>query len=162
MLTKDPKFCIFSDTSGKVTETYQIDWSRVYSIFDNDDLSDIQNDHLAYQRIRDSGIHVIAARPSILPYNDTVKWIVEHTNPEDRSFNDSAGSQLSTFRPEVFTKSYGIKPARQPLNAEFSQASKNRFNFHEMLKSWMNEHSKFRRGKTNFILSPGLENPILY
>ena len=44
MLTKDPNFGIFFDTSGRVIETYQIDWSRVYSIFHNDDLSNIQND----------------------------------------------------------------------------------------------------------------------
>ena len=35
---------------------------------------------------------IIASRPSILPYNDAIKWIVEHTNPKDRSFNDSVGS----------------------------------------------------------------------
>ena len=37
-----PKFwCRVSDTSGQVSETYQLDWSRVYSIFDNNDLSDL-------------------------------------------------------------------------------------------------------------------------
>ena len=41
MLTKAPNFGIFLDTSGRVTETYQIEWPRVYSIFDNDDFSDI-------------------------------------------------------------------------------------------------------------------------
>ena len=76
MLTKDPNFGIFSNTSGKVTETYQIDWSRIYSIFDNDDFSDIQEDRSAYQRIKDSGIHAIVARPVILPYNDAIKWII--------------------------------------------------------------------------------------
>ena len=44
MLTKDPNFGIFFDTSGKISETYQIDWSRVYSIFYTDHLSDISND----------------------------------------------------------------------------------------------------------------------
>ena len=119
MLTKDPNFGIFSDTSGRVTETYQIDWSRIYSIFDNDDFSDIQEDRLAYQRIKDSGIHAITARPNILPYNDIVKWIIEHANPKDRSFYGSAGSQLMNFHPNVFVKAYGLKPARQPLDIYF-------------------------------------------
>ena len=44
MLTKDPNFDVLLDTSGRITKTYQIEWPRVYSIFDNDDLSDIQND----------------------------------------------------------------------------------------------------------------------
>ena len=48
MLTKDPNFGIFSDTSGRVSETYEVYWSRIYSIFYNNDLSDIQNDQSAY------------------------------------------------------------------------------------------------------------------
>ena len=135
MLTKDPNFGIFSDTSGRVTKTYQIDWSRIYSIFDNENLSDIQNDQLAYQKIRDSGLHAIATRPSILPYTDPIKWIMDNENPKDRCFNGNSWSQLATFRPEVFIKAYGLKPAIQPLNAEFAQSSKNRYNFNEMLKS---------------------------
>ena len=44
MLAKDPNFDIFSDTSGRITKTYQIEWPRVYLIFYNDDLLDIQNE----------------------------------------------------------------------------------------------------------------------
>ena len=91
MLTKDPKFGIFPDTSGRISETYQIEWSQVYSIFYNDDLSDISKNQLDYQRIRDSGLHAIAARLAILPYNNAIKWIVEHANPTYRSFNNIAG-----------------------------------------------------------------------
>ena len=97
MLIKDPNFGIFSDTSGRVIETYKIDWPRIYSIFDNDDFLDIQEDQMTYQRIKDSRIHAIAARLAILPYNGTVKWIIEHANPKDRSFNDSVGLQLTNF-----------------------------------------------------------------
>ena len=99
MLTKDPNFGFFSDTSGRVIETYEIDWSRIYSIFYYDNLSDIQNDQSAYPKIRDSGLHVIAARLSILPYTDSTKWIVDNANPKDRSFNDNVGSQ--TPQPRV-------------------------------------------------------------
>ena len=143
MLTKDMNFCVFSDTSGRVSETYQVDWSRIYSIFDNDDLSEIQSDQLAYLRIRDSGIHSIAARPAILPYNDVVKWIIEHTNMKYHSFNRNAGLNLANFHPEVFIKAYALKLARQLLNADFVKASKSRYNFDEMLKSWMSNLNKF-------------------
>ena len=67
MLTKDLTFGVFSDTSGRVSETYQLDWSRIYSFFDNDDISDIRDDQPIYKKIRDSSIHVISERPAILP-----------------------------------------------------------------------------------------------
>ena len=78
MLTKDPNFGIFSDTNGRITNTYQIEWPRVYAIFDNENLSDIQDNQLTYQIIRDSGLHSIVSRPATLPYNDAVKWIIDH------------------------------------------------------------------------------------
>ena len=111
MLTKDPSFGILSYNSGKITQTYKIEWPRVYSIFDNDDLSNIQNDQLVYQKIRESVLYAIAARPAILPYTDVVKCIVDHTNPKYPSFSDSTGSQLATFSLEVFIRSYALKPA---------------------------------------------------
>ena len=40
MLTRDPNFGVFADTSSHVSETYHLGWARVYSIFDNNDLSD--------------------------------------------------------------------------------------------------------------------------
>ena len=80
MFLRDPNFGVFSDTSGWVSETYQLEWSRIYSIFDNNDLSDFQGNQLVYERIRDSVLHMIAARPVILPYNDAVRWIIDHAN----------------------------------------------------------------------------------
>ena len=75
MFTKDPNIGIFSDTNGRITETYQIEWTRVYEIFDNDNFSHIQDNQLAYERIRDSGLHFLAARPAILPYNPSYESI---------------------------------------------------------------------------------------
>ena len=95
-----------------------------------------------YKRIKDSGLHSIASKPAILPYNYAVKWITEHVNPKDCSFNDSTGSQLANFHFEVFTRVYALKPAIQPLTIECAQSSKTRFNFEEMLKSWMHEPGK--------------------
>ena len=104
MFTKDPNFGVFSATSSRVTETYHLDWSGVYSIFDNNDLSYFQSDQKVYERIRDSSLHMIAARSAILPYNDAVRWIIDHTNVKNRSFNTSIGSQLANFHSETFVR----------------------------------------------------------
>ena len=49
MLTKNLNFGVLSNTSGHVSDTYQLDWSEIYSIFDNDDLLDIRDDQLIYK-----------------------------------------------------------------------------------------------------------------
>ena len=108
MFTKYLNFDVFSDTSNLVSETYHLDWSRVYSIFDNNDLSYFQGDQIVYERIRDSGLHMIVARPTILPYNDVMRWIIDHTNVKDRSFNTSIGSQLANFCSKTFFRIYAL------------------------------------------------------
>ena len=91
-----------------MSKTYQLDWSRVYSIFDNNDLSNFQS-QLIYERIRDSCLHMIDARSTVLPYNDAVRWIIDHANLKDRSFNTSIGTQLDNFRSETFVRIYALK-----------------------------------------------------
>ena len=85
---------------------------------------------------------MIAARPTILPYNDAVRWIIDHTSLKDRSFNTSVGMQLANFHFETFVSIYTLKPFKQLLDADFIKASKSRFNFDQMLKSWMAELHK--------------------
>ena len=112
-------------------------------MFDNNELSDFQGNQLVYERIRDSGLHMIVARPAILPYNDAVRWIIDHANLKDRSFNTSTGTQLANFCSETFVRIYTLKPFMQLLDADFIKAAKSRFNFYQMLKSWMAELRKF-------------------
>ena len=82
---------------------------------------------------------MIATRHPILPYNDAVRWIIDHANPKDRSFNNSTGLPLANFCSDIFVKIYALKPFEQLLNDDFIKAAKSRYNFEEMLKSWMNE-----------------------
>ena len=44
---KDPNNDILSDTNGRVSKTRHLDWSQIYSIFDNDEFPTITLDHLA-------------------------------------------------------------------------------------------------------------------
>ena len=88
---------------------------------------------------------MIASRPPILPYNDAVRWIIDHANVKDRSFNTSTGSQLTNFHPETFVRIYVLKPYTQLLDVDFVNTTKSKFNFVQMLKSWMTEPRKFSK-----------------
>ena len=78
---------------------------------------------------------MIAARLDILPYNDVVRWIIDHANLKDRSFNTSIGMQLANFCSQTFVIIHALKHFTQFLDAEFIKATKSRFNFDQMLKS---------------------------
>ena len=42
--SRDPNAGVYIDREGVVTETFTLDLARIYSIFDNDDLSEVEND----------------------------------------------------------------------------------------------------------------------
>ena len=90
---------------------------------------------------------MIAARPAILPYNDVVRWIIDHAIVKDRSFNTSTGSQLANFCPGTLIRIYALKPYTQLLDVDFVNTAKSKFNFDQMLKSWMTEPHKFSKRK---------------
>ena len=72
---------------------------------------------------------MIVAIPAIIPYNDAVRWIANHANVKDHSFNTSTRSQLANFLSKNFVRIYALKPFRHLLDAEFVKDSISRFNF---------------------------------
>ena len=90
---------------------------------------------------------MIAARQVFLPYSDIVTWVVDHANLKECYFNTSTGLQLANFRSGTFVRIYTLKPFRQLLDADFVKAAKSRFNFDQMLKSWMAEPRKSSQRK---------------
>ena len=161
MMTKDLNFSVFSDTSGWVSETYQWDWSvQIYSIFNNNDISDLQYDQPIYERIRDSSIHMIAARLVVLPYNDVFKWIIDHANIKDRYFNNSTGFLLSNFRSETFVKFMLSNHLDNSLMLISSKLLSPGIILMKCWSLWWINHEMFSRGKMNFTLLNGLRNPI--
>ena len=95
----------------------------------------------------DFSLHMIVSRLAILPYNDAVTWIIDHANLKDHSFNTSIGTQLDNFYSKTFVRIYALKPFMHLLNADFINAAKSRFNFNQILKSWMDEPRKFFQRK---------------
>ena len=99
---KDTKRDILSDTNERVSKTYHLDWSWIYSIFDKDDFSKIQRDQGAYVNISKSQLHAIKAQTSFILYTDAIKWIIDHANPQGWYFNEQAQTQLAPFTLKCF------------------------------------------------------------
>ena len=127
--SKDPNAGIFTDTSGRISENVYLNWSRIYSFFDDDDFSTIPEDQLSYISIKISQLHLNASRPAFMPYTNVVKWILDHAKPEERVFNDDISIYLASFRPEIFAKAYVLSPPKQLINHKFVDEAVSRFNY---------------------------------
>ena len=58
-----------------------------------------------------------------MPYIDAVKWIINHANPQEHSFNDQTQPELVSFHLEVFSRGYSVNPQQQLLNKKFLETS---------------------------------------
>ena len=110
--SKDPNAGIFINTSGQISKNVYLNWSRIYSIFDNDDFSAIAQDQLDYINIEISQLHLITTIPTFMPYTDAVKWTLTHAKPEEQVFNDYIGVFLASSKPEIFAKAYALSPPK--------------------------------------------------
>ena len=59
---------------------------------------------VTYFDVACSFIHKVVTRPKIIPYKDMVKWVIDHLKIEDRTFKDSKGENIGSFRGKGFTR----------------------------------------------------------
>ena len=116
---KDPNVGLFTDTSGCVSDTLYLDWSRIYNIFYNDDISSVTHDQRAYEWIQSSQLHCIASRTPFMPYINLIKWALDYENHKERSFNDNTHTPIAMFHFDVVTRAYVLGHARQLLTSQF-------------------------------------------
>ena len=76
--SKDPNAKIFIESRGRISENLNLDWSRIYSTFNNDDFSALPHEQPTYINIKSSQLHLIAVKPPFMPYIDAVKWELDH------------------------------------------------------------------------------------
>ena len=87
---------IISDTSPRSINTVKT-WTHVSNVLQfemincPDDSSDNEKDNLSnkYKIVAQSEIHKVAARPSLFPYCDMIRWALDHVDIPTRTiFNE--------------------------------------------------------------------------
>ena len=84
-----------------------------------------------------------------MPYIDPVKWALDHVSPKERSFNDNVNSPVASFHSDVFVRAYALGPPRQLLTSKFLDEAISRYNYEEVVKSWMDNKELFGSTPTN-------------
>ena len=107
---------LFSDTNcNKDCGIYS--WEAMYKLFEDEKPRVIVkitsagasiSSHPTYFDVACSFIHKVATRPKILPYTYMVKWVIYHLNIEDRTFKDSKGENIGSFRAEELRIMYHL------------------------------------------------------
>ena len=122
-----------------MSESLIIEWSRIYTIFDNDDLSSIDHDQLAFLQIRNSQLHCVGARPPFMPYIDVFMWALDHVDPKERIFRDIHNVVTASFHPKIFARAYALPTPKKLLYLKFIKEIHAKFNYEQVVKSWLQD-----------------------
>ena len=67
----------YGDTSSDTGTTPILKWGEIHQMFRTDTYpSVIESDKDVFQNIKRSGLHRVAARPTVFPCADVISWIV--------------------------------------------------------------------------------------
>jgi hypothetical protein len=74
-------------------------YDEIYKIFNNEEFT-LEDEYLdAYYNIKRSGIHAIAARPIIFPYNYTSRWCFTHIDEDTTTIMNESRIMIASLKP---------------------------------------------------------------
>jgi hypothetical protein len=162
-------------TSGSVST-----WSSISDVLqsdlvncsDSDDYNyDIVKDDLntKYKTIVQSGMHLVATRPRLLPYYDMIQWALDHVDLPSRTILNDQQAIIGTFRPNIsslcisshatFECTYG-----KEFLAEFKKKECEEFEktMPGLIKDWVSRSSTFRVNDKGVYSISSLEPNYMY
>lgn len=63
--------------------------------------------------VANSFLHIIVARPKILPYIDMIRWVIDNLDITDRLFLTPKKKIIGSFKVEYLRKIYHIPPPQK-------------------------------------------------
>lgn len=134
---KDPNAALLSDTNHTTGVKDCPDWAEIYRVFANSEFPKEDEDSSVYDNIKKSEIHLIAARPAILPYNDMVQWIISHVDLGSASVVNDAGTTIASLQPDAISRMYKLRKPEVLLNKQFLDTFKTeKPNLATVIKKW--------------------------
>jgi hypothetical protein len=168
-----------SDTSPRTSGSVST-WSSISNILqsqlvkcsDSDDYNlDVVKDDMntKYKTIVQSGMHLVATRPRLLPYYDMIRWALDHVDLPTRTIVNDQQAMIETFRPEHMQSMYKL-PTNfeytygQELLAEFKEKECKEFDktLPGLIKDWVSRSTTFRVNDKGVYSISSLEPNFLY
>jgi hypothetical protein len=108
--------------------------SELVNYSDSDDNDNEKDDlNTKYKIVVQSGMHLVATRPRLLPYYDMIRWALDHIDLPTRTIINDQRTTVGTFRPE---------------HIQTCTSSQQLLNTHIMLNSWRNSKRRSAQNMT--------------
>jgi hypothetical protein len=166
-----------SDTSPRTGGSVP-NWSFVSDILqselvnysDSDDNDNLKDDlNTKYKTVVQSGMHLVATRPRLLPYYDMIRWALDHIDLPTRTIISDQWTTVGTFRPDHIQTMYKLPAtAEYTYNAEFLEDFKKKEceqydkTMPSLIKDWVSRSATFRANDKGVYSIALLEPHYMY
>ena len=123
---RDPNFSFYFDIDAWVFDTLCLEWARIYTIFDNDEFYELNDEASIYQNISNPQFQAKATRPATLQYTNLVKWVIDLENILTITFKETNQMVFINIKPNMFSKIYALKVLQQLLTQEIIKSFDNK------------------------------------
>jgi hypothetical protein len=141
-----------------------------YSDSDDDDNNIVKDDlNTKYKTIVQSGMHLVATRPRLLPYYDMIRWALDHVDLPTRTIINDRRTTVGTFRPEHIQSMYKLPATSEYIYGnEFLEEFKKKEcveydkTMPGLIKDWVSRPATFRANDKGVYSISSLEPQYMY
>nr|ADE77593.1 unknown [Picea sitchensis] len=119
-----------------------------------------QNQIRIFKNIWRSELHRVAAHPSVLPCADTIAWIIEHVDLQNRYILNTRGEPIASFQGSDLAKYYHLENGTQKLDDEL--LNKFPYKANDLFKIWCKPDVVFKHRQSRNYPTTGLKAPYQY
>jgi hypothetical protein len=167
---------VIFDTSPRSINTVKT-WTNVFNILQYelvnfpDDSSNNENEDLStkYKTIAQAEMHKVATRPILLPYNDMIKWALDHVDIPTRTIFNSQKVVVGSFLSEHLHVMYKLSSTPKFVyNASFlenfgkKECDQYGKNISDLIKDWCSRTEKFEADSHGIYSISSLEPQFMY
>jgi hypothetical protein len=141
-----------------------------YSESDDDDSNIVMDDlNTKYKTIVQSGMHLVATRPRLLPYYDMIRWALDHIDLPSRTIVNDRQAMVGTFRPEHIQSMYKLPTTSEytygkEFLADFKKKECEEYDktMPDLIKDWVSRSATFRANDEGVYSISSLEPQYMY
>jgi hypothetical protein len=144
--------------------------SELVNYSDSDDDDNVKDDlNTKYKTFVQSGMHLVATRPWLLPYYAMIRWALDHIDLPTRTIINDQRTTVGTFRPEHIQAMYKLPATSEyTYDTEFLEEFKKKEceeydkTMPGLIKDWVLRSVTFRANDKGMYSIASLEPQYMY
>jgi len=140
----DPEIGLVTDTDFHTGASQALTFREIYEFYKSDQEPAKEEDAQTWKNVKRSGIHLVAARPAILPWHEMTRWILNQARAKG-VIEKADGTSLVAFAPANVTSIYFLPKPEIIADLSFVNAfNAEHSDENDWLQEWWHDEDEFK------------------